>query len=131
MNNKNGWYGVSFPFRIGTNGGIAMSGTTMHNPQHIEESIVQILSTIKGERTMRHELGCEIDTRIFDPNDEGTHGLIKYDIIQALNKQETRIYPVKETDIKFNNSTENTISVTVQYTIKNYGINQSVTVELN
>ena len=51
MSNK-GHYGVSFPFRIGVKGGIAMSGTNVNSARHIEESIQQILSTRRGERVM-------------------------------------------------------------------------------
>ena len=47
MSNK-GHYGISFPFRVGVKGGIAMSGTYVNFARHIEESIQQIVSTRRG-----------------------------------------------------------------------------------
>ena len=58
---------------------------------HIEESIVQILSTQFYERVMLPEFGSDIDAQIFDPNEVETHALIRYEIVEALTKYEPRI----------------------------------------
>lgn len=90
MNNK-GYYGISFPFRVGVKGGVAMSGTNSFAIPHIEESIIQILSTNLGERTMEYHFGSNVSVSIFDPSDESANSLIKYEIVKALEKFEPRI----------------------------------------
>ena len=44
---------------------------------HIEESIVQILSTYWNERVMRPDFGASLDRQIFDPNDIELQAMIK------------------------------------------------------
>jgi len=86
-----GYRGISFPFRVGIRGGVEMSTTSITNGQHIAESIQQILMTMKYERSMEKEIYSEIDTDIFEPNDESTLTLLKFQIEKALTALEPRI----------------------------------------
>jgi phage baseplate assembly protein W len=60
--------GWKFPLQVTPQGGIATSS----EEQHIEESILQILSTAPGERLMLPDFGCGIHDLVFAPNDSGT-----------------------------------------------------------
>ena len=53
--------GISYPMRIGPNGGIALSS----HDEEIAESMRLILGTSPGERPMRPEFGCPIHEHIF------------------------------------------------------------------
>ena len=88
---KLGFRGVSYPFRLGNKGGVVMSSTSYTEVPHIVESLKQILSTRKGERVMEPQFGSLIDTQIFEPNDEASQNMIKFQIEEALNEQEPRI----------------------------------------
>ena len=90
MPNKS-YTGISFPFRLGVRGGIAMSDTSVDNIPHIYEAIQQILQTSEFERTMEHGVYSEVDSVVFEPNDTSTHTLLKYQIQKALEKLEPRV----------------------------------------
>ena len=102
MSERN-YTGISFPFRIGVKGGVAMSTADTKDVTHIIESMEQILRTFKYERTMEHHIYSEIDTSIFEPNGISSHTLLKYQIKDALNRLEPRI-EVISVDVSSENS---------------------------
>ena len=55
--------GISFPFRIGTKGGVVMSSTSPTEVPHIVESIKQILTTAFLERTMESGFYSDLMTQ--------------------------------------------------------------------
>lgn len=123
MNNNNGYYGVSFPFRIGGKGGVVMSGTNIDSCRHIEESIQQILSTRQGERVMEYHFGSNLDTALFEPDDVTLHNLLKYEIIQALKDMETRIKLIPDDIRIFSEEDEEgiiSIYAEIPYYVKDY-----------
>jgi phage baseplate assembly protein W len=83
--------GISFPFRIGVKGGFVLSKADINDFTHIDESIEQILGTREGERTMEKYIYSDIDTSIFEPNDDNLAGLIDFQVREALERLETRI----------------------------------------
>lgn len=116
---KDGYTGVSFPFRISNRGGTLLSSTSLEKPQHIEESIEQILSTSIYERLMELDKGSRISLYLFEPNDTSSHNLIKYEIAEILNREEPRI-EVKLEDINIYSKDEK-IFAEIEYYIKDYG----------
>lgn len=106
--------GLSFPLRVGNKGGFVMS----NHIDHIEESIVQILSTQLYERVMLPEFGSDIDAYIFDPNEVETQALVQYEIVEALTKWEPRI--VIDTDGVKVEAEGSYMYVTITYAIANY-----------
>lgn len=58
----------------------------------IQQSIITLLLTDKGERLFQPELGCSIKKTLFEPLDYGTAGMIKGEIISTLLRYEPRIY---------------------------------------
>ena len=118
-----GYYGISFPFRIGVKGGVAMSGTNINSARHIEESIQQILCTRRGERVLEYHFGSSVSHGLFEPTDVTLTNLIKYEIIEALESLEPRI-ELKKDDIKVYSEVDingiNRVIAEIPYTIKDY-----------
>ena len=79
-----GYTGISFPFRVGTRGGVVMSSTSRYEIPHIEESIVQILGTRPMERWMEYHIFSDLDTFIFEPNDRSLQTLLRHQLMQAM-----------------------------------------------
>ena len=57
----------------------------------VREAIEIILSTRKGERTMRPEFGCNLDALLFSPNNGTTRATAAFEVTQALKAWEPRI----------------------------------------
>jgi uncharacterized protein len=79
--------GWKFPVQVDGAGNIVMSAFE----QDIRESIRIILSTTKGERTMRPDFGCGIHDFVFDSMSTTTIGLIESSVREALIQWEPRI----------------------------------------
>lgn len=120
---KNGYTGLSFPFRLNNRGGIAMSSTSVTSPDHINESIAQIVLTRLKERVMELDVGSEVSNTLFMPNDVTTHALLKYDIVDALTRLEPRI-SVTEDDVVVV-AYENIILAQLNYVVKEYNVSYS------
>ena len=114
-----GYTGISFPFRVNENGGVAMTTTGINDPSHIEESIRQILTTYELERPMEHEVYSALEDFVFEPNDESLQSMIKSVIIDTLECLEDRI-ELDEDDIEF--ELEEGDGISIIYTIITYKI---------
>jgi len=79
--------GWSFPVGVDARGRIALS----RRERDIEEAMLMILLTPKGQRVMRPEFGCQIHDLVFAPNDATTAGLAAYYVEEALTMWEPRI----------------------------------------
>ena len=95
-----GFTGLSYPFRITSQGGSAISTTSKDDSSHIDDSIAQILGTYDLERPMEPEIASNLDTALFEPNDETLQELLKNIIAEDLERLEDRI-SVSEEDIDF------------------------------
>lgn len=104
--------GWSFPLRIGSTGGIALSSYE----QNIEESIRIILGTAVGERIMEPTYGSYLHDYVFHPNNPNTASMVSYYAQQALAKHEPRI-----TDINVqafpDSQHDNMLNLSIKYTI--------------
>lgn len=97
---KSGYTGISFPFRIGKQGGVVMSSTSQYNARHIEESVTQILNTHYLERPMESEIFSQLDSDIFEPNNEDLQTIMRAQIVEDLRRLEPRI-ELSGSDITF------------------------------
>ena len=88
---KSGYKGISFPFRISSQGGVVMTTTDYNNPTHIEESIKQILGTNYLERVMQPEVYSRVSSALFEPNDTSLLNLLKTRIVEDLERLDSRI----------------------------------------
>lgn len=85
--------------------------------QSIQESIMIILSTAKGERVMRPEFGCDINRLVFEVNNVATMSLVAFHITQALKQWEPRIQ-VLDVQSKIDEEERNKLNITIDYVIK-------------
>ena len=84
--------GLRFPFTFQVrSGGAQISTATSSDHAHIHESIRQILGTKKGERFMRPEFGTRLHELVFERNDRLLYGLIRHEVIDALDTWEPRV----------------------------------------
>lgn len=113
---KSGFSGLSFPFRVSGTGGIEMSTTSVSDISHITEAIEQILLTRPRERKMEYHFKSDLDTLIFEPNDESLKSLMVYHVEEALKELEDRI-DVLDVDII---SEDNIIYVIVTFRVLVY-----------
>ncbi|GAB4114102.1 MAG: GPW/gp25 family protein [Roseiflexaceae bacterium] len=83
----------------------------------VEEAIVMILLTPKGQRVMRPEFGCRIHELIFAPNDDTTAGLAVYYVREALAMWEPRI-SVEQVDVRPDPDRLERMLITITYMIR-------------
>ena len=84
--------GLKFPFTFQRrSGGTQVSTATSSDHAHIHESIRQILGTRKGERFMRPDFGTRLHELIFEPNERVLYGLIRHEVMDALDLWEPRV----------------------------------------
>jgi phage baseplate assembly protein W len=105
--------GWRFPLQVNARGGIAWA----RYEQRIEESIILILSTARGERVMLPEYGCGIHELPFAPNDPRTIALVAHEVRQALVAHETRI-DVLDVHVESTSDAPNLLLVRVNYRIR-------------
>lgn len=97
---KSGYTGISFPFRVGPQGGVVMSTTSASNPTHIVESLKQIFGTHYLQRVMEPDIYSELITVVFEPNDETLQAIAKARIVDAIERLEERVQATED-DIQF------------------------------
>ena len=105
-----------------------ISNTTPQAPDHIDESIIQILLTRLGERPMESMVGSNCYRIVFQPNEPATHALLRYYIADALTRLEPRIR-VSEDSIIITEE-ENIIYAEISYLIIDYGSSYTQIFEL-
>ena len=113
---EKGFKGISFPFRIGVKGGVALSSTSVSDAQHIIEAMTQILGTRPMERCMEYHFKSDVDTNIFEPNGTSCRTLIEYQVEEALRELEDRI-EVQSVEVKSEGSS---IFAVINFTILSY-----------
>ena len=104
--------GWAFPMGVDGTGGIAMS----RGEADIENSILAILGTAKGERVMRPNFGSSIHDFIFAPNNATTHGLLGYHVRDALTFWEPRI-EVTDVDVAADEQNPSRVLINISYTV--------------
>lgn len=85
------YQGISFPFRISGRGGIATSGRTNTEQQHIRECLSVLLGTMEFERVMRPYNGLEELDIFFNDLNESTKNMAIFKINEKVQEFEPRI----------------------------------------
>ena len=84
----------------------------------IEQSIINILTTTKGERVMRPFYGANVDDYIFEPLQATTATVLADLIRKAISRDEPRVN-IDEGDVDFEQlPSEGRIDITINYTIR-------------
>ena len=124
-----GYTGISNPFRFGGAGGVVVSGTSMDDYAHIQESIKQIILTGVNEREFETSFGSQVRSQLFKGyEDEIELSILKYHITDALEKWENRI-SVIDVVLEPMESTngEAGLTCTITYEVTKYLSEDSVT----
>lgn len=79
--------GFAFPLQLNPRGGILES----RHEQKIREAILIILETQHGERLMRPNFGCNLQSLVFAPNNTATANLARHYVTEGLSTWEPRI----------------------------------------
>jgi phage baseplate assembly protein W len=82
--------GWAFPIgRVGPEGSKVFAWAT--DETSVRHSMEIILSTVKGERAMRPDFGCNLHALVFAPNNESTRATAEFAVREALRDWEPRI----------------------------------------
>ena len=117
-----GYTGISYPFRIGNQGGVVMSTTSRYESTHIDEGIQQILNTMFLERPMEPDVYSSITDLLFEPEDEVLQGVLKLRISEDIRRLDDRV-ECKPDNITFSVENEDGVEFLfayVTYTIMKY-----------
>lgn len=107
--------GLRFPFTFQVrSGGAQISTATSSDHAHIHESIKQILGTRKGERFMRPEFGTRLHELVFERNDRLLYGLIRHEVIEALDTWEPRVI-IKDVVVGPDSTDDHLVLVDIRY----------------
>jgi phage baseplate assembly protein W len=105
--------GWKYPVRAGIEGKIAIS----KYETDIEEAILIILGTAKGERVMRPDFGCGIHDFVFAPINTATLNLVENSVREALTLWEPRIELVN-VKISTEKVSEGKLLVSIDYRVR-------------
>jgi len=105
--------GWAFPVEVEAGGRIALARLD----QSIEESILLIVGTARGERVMRPTFGCGIHDLVFAPNDATTAAQVSFAVREALIDWEPRI-EVLEVQVAPDGAEGNKLLINLQYRVR-------------
>ena len=117
----------SFPFRSGNTSFPQQSGT---DEDAIKSSLIQIVTTGKGERVMRGGFGCDAFAMVFENNDSLFRRKAEREIRSAVARWEPRVRinaVVVEAGSELNEPGR--VRITIDYAIVLSGDHDRVTVE--
>ncbi len=103
--------GWKFPVRLSSTGEFELS----QYEKDIEESILIILKTAKGERFLHPEFGCGIYDYVFSPVNSTTLSLIQKEVEDSLRLYEPRIDVER---VKATYKEEGTVLIEIEYTVR-------------
>lgn len=86
-----GYKGISYPFRIGSSGGVVMSSTSKTDATHIAESIQQILNTEYLERPMESDVYTTVTSLLFEPNNETLQQVLRTRLVNDIERLDRRV----------------------------------------
>lgn len=104
--------GLAFPLSVSARGGLAQS----QQAQKIRDSIRTIVGTQHGERLMRPNFGCNLNSLVFAPNNKTTANLARYYVETGLTTWEPRI--LLDQVVVENHYERNCLMIHISYTIK-------------
>jgi phage baseplate assembly protein W len=105
--------GWAFPVAVNPRGGIDLA----RGADDVNQAIRVVLSTPIGERRMRPLFGCGIHDYVFAPNEPGTHGLIRHEVLEALRLWEPRI-EVSDVTLEVDEENPSVLNVGIDYVLR-------------
>lgn len=118
-----GYKGISYPFRVGSKGGVVMSTTSKSDATHISESIQQILNTDFLERPMESDVYTTVTSLLFEPNDVSLQRVLAMRIVDDLTRLDDRI-ELEQDGVSFEVQTDSDgidyLYANINYTVVKY-----------
>jgi phage baseplate assembly protein W len=105
--------GWSFPITVDSTGRVQYSDSE----KKVQESVLIILATARGERVMRPEFGSRLHELVFAPINSSTKSLIAAYATEALVQWEARIDVLRVT-VREEPSSEAKVLVDVEYRLR-------------
>jgi hypothetical protein len=105
--------GWSFPIEVDAAGKVQYS----ESEQKVQESVLIILGTARGERVMRPDFGSRLHELVFAPVNSSTKSLIAHYATEALVQWEARI-DVLRVGVREEPSSEGKVLVDVEYRVR-------------
>ena len=106
--------GLKFPLEVDPNTGALAK---VEGEEKIRESVMNILSTIRGERVMRPDFGSEIHNKVFAPINAATISSLAYNVQEALIQWEPRI-EVQDVRVSDEKSKEGILLISINYKVR-------------
>ena len=100
-----------FPFRIGGEGGAALTDAD----DHIRDLIEQVLFTNPGERVNLPEFGCGLRNLVFAGNNEILRATVQFIVTQNLNRWLSDALAVEQVSVQ---NDEETLLIEIVYSLK-------------
>jgi phage baseplate assembly protein W len=105
--------GWSFPIEVDAGGKVQYS----ESEQKVQQSVLIILGTARGERVMRPDFGSRLHELVFAPVNASTKSLIAHYATEALVQWEARI-DVLRVGVREEPSSEGKVLVDVEYRLR-------------
>ena len=121
------WRGIAYPVKSGSKGLF----NTKTDIDLIKGNIIQILGTRRGERVMLPLFGSRILEFIHEPLDHITCALLRYELIQAVQKWEPRIILNKKKTSIIPYPSEFRVQANLFFRMKTYRESQNIVLEIN
>lgn len=115
---------VDFPLRVDASGRTA----TARREAHIRNLLEQVLFTSPGERVNRPSFGSGLDRAVFQPNSEMLAATTRMTTEAAIQQHLGHLVDLVSLDIE---TAEGTLSVRVNYVLKETGEGRTVSLERN
>jgi phage baseplate assembly protein W len=115
---------ISIPFRFTSDSGAVATSSSLNTV--VEQNIIDILTTMPGERVMNPKYGAGLKNLLFEEMDELVFAEYRVDAIQELNEYLTTgkvvdlNIVVPETSF-YGDDTDTTITVSVKYVVPPFG----------
>ena len=79
-------------FGLSYEGMFYIAATEVTNEQLIQESLIQLVLTMRGERVMRPDVGCGATTLVFENNDSVLSNLLRAEVQGTIARFEPRVH---------------------------------------
>jgi phage baseplate assembly protein W len=123
------YVGFAFPFQKGATGFPASAS----NNDLIQQALVQLVLTGRGERVMRPDVGSGAYSFVFQSTGAALQALIQRDVRNVIAKYEPRVI-VQEVRVTTNDATlshPTMVAITIKYIVVITQQTQSVTITMN
>lgn len=112
--------------RLGPRGSLAM----ISGDDSVRQAVLLLLSTRPGERVMRPNYGCDLNSLAFAPNDDTTAAIANHHVRRALLQWEPRI-DILALDAQRDPYQANTLVIVLKYQVRTTHQTEEVQISLD